>query len=63
MLDEDEYKRWIAMAKKTLESARRDLEGGDYNWACFKSQQSAEFAVKAILWGIGEPRYGHAVSN
>ena len=63
MLDEEEYERWMSMAKMTLRSARRDLEGGDYNWACFKSQQAAEFAVKALLWGIGRPRYGHAVSK
>ncbi len=61
MLDEQEYDKWITMAKRTLESAKRDLSGGDYNWACFKSQQAAEFAVKALLWGIGRPKYGHVV--
>lgn len=63
MLDEEEYSRWMDMAKKTLESARRDLEGAFYNWACFKAQQAAEFAVKAFLWGTGTPEYGHAISK
>ncbi|MCY0883814.1 MAG: HEPN domain-containing protein [Acidianus infernus] len=36
-------------AKQTLESARSDLNSGFYNWACFKSQQAAEFTV----YGIG----------
>ncbi len=63
MLDEEEYSRWMNMAKKTLESARKDLEGTFYNWACFKAQQAAEFAVKAFLWGIGTPKYGHAISK
>ncbi|MCD6348182.1 MAG: HEPN domain-containing protein [Candidatus Korarchaeota archaeon] len=63
MLDEEEYGKWMLMARRTLESAKRDLVGGDYNWACFKSQQAAEFAVKAILWGIGRPKYGHATSK
>ncbi len=62
MLDYSEFSRWMDMAKRTLESARRDAEGGDYNWACFKAQQAAEFAVKAYLYGIGQPRAGHAVS-
>lgn len=50
------------MARRTLESARRGAGGGDYNWVCFKAQQAAEFAVKAFLYGIGQPRAGHAVS-
>ncbi|WP_338602583.1 HEPN domain-containing protein [Sulfolobus tengchongensis] len=29
---------------------RRDL---DYNWACFKAEQSAQFAIKAYLILIG----------
>jgi len=50
-------------SKKTLESARGDLNRGDYNWACFKAQQAAEFAVKALLHGLGEPSYGHSISR
>lgn len=62
MLDEAEFFRWMSMAKKTVESAKGDLERGDYNWACFKAQQSAEFAVKAILHGLGLEAYGHSIS-
>lgn len=57
-----EFSRWINMAEKTIESAKGDLERGDYNWACFKAQQSAEFAIKAILHGLGLGAYGHSVS-
>jgi len=63
LLDIDEYLRWIISAKKTLDSARGDLKRGDYNWACFKAQQSAELAVKALLHGLGMPAYGHSVSR
>jgi len=49
------------MARRTLESARRDVEGGDYNWACFKAHQAAEFAVKGLLYGVGKPARGHSV--
>jgi len=51
MLDEGEYSRWIGSAHKTLESAQRDYEDGDYNWACFKAHQVAEKALKAIYGG------------
>ena len=61
MLDEKEYNRWINQAKHTLKSAIRDAEAGDYAWACFKAQQAAEYALKALLWGTGRPSYGHAL--
>lgn len=63
MLDTNEYLRWIVSAKKTLDSAKGDLERGDYNWACFKAQQAAELAVEALLLGLGMPAYGHSVSK
>lgn len=62
MLDETEYVRWIKASKGAVGSAQGDLERGDYNWACFKAQQAAEFAVKAVLHGLGLPVYGHSVS-
>jgi HEPN domain-containing protein len=62
-LDEGEFERWMRSALRTLESARRDLNGGDYNWACFKSHQAAEKALKALLWGVGRPRSGHALTR
>ncbi|MEM2739839.1 MAG: HEPN domain-containing protein [Candidatus Bathyarchaeia archaeon] len=63
MLDGSEYLRWISTARRTLESAYGDMDRGDYNWACFKAQQAAEFAVKALLYGIGSPAYGHSVAK
>lgn len=62
-MDESEYLRWILFSRRTLESARGDLERGDYNWACFKSHQAAEFALKALLRGLGMPPYGHSLSR
>jgi len=50
-LDVSEYERWTRSAVRTLESAERDAEHGDYNWACFKAHQAAEKALKALLWG------------
>ncbi|WP_291998835.1 HEPN domain-containing protein [Caldivirga sp.] len=62
-MDLKEYGRWITMAQRTLESARRDAEFGDFNWACFKAHQAAEFAIKAILYGIGKPTRGHSLTH
>ena len=63
MLDEAEYLRWMETSKRTLSSAEGDLERGDFNWACFKAQQAGEYAVKALLHGLGLPAYGHSISK
>ncbi|RLG85714.1 MAG: DNA-binding protein [Thermoprotei archaeon] len=63
MLDKEEYIRWMESAIRTLESARGDFERGDYNWSCFKAQQAAEMAIKALLHGAGMPAYGHSISR
>jgi len=63
LLDRGEFLRWIESAKRTLRSAEGDLERRDYNWTCFKAQQVAEMAVKALLHGLGLPAYGHSVSK
>ena len=63
MLDSREYSRWLGFARITLESANGDLERGYYNWACFKAQQAAELAVKALMHGMGLPAYGRSVSK
>ena len=62
-MDEDEFGRWITSAQATLNSAVKDLRGGEYNWACFKSDQAAEKALRALLWGSGNPRYGHSLKK
>ncbi len=46
---------------RTLESSKNDLESGFYNWACFKAQQAAELALKALLWSLGNPKPGHSL--
>ncbi|MCS7112714.1 MAG: HEPN domain-containing protein [Nitrososphaerota archaeon] len=63
MLDDSEYSRWISTARRAIDSAYGDLDRGDYNWACFKAQQAAEFAVKALLYGTGSPAYGHSITR
>lgn len=48
MLDISEFERWFNQAIHTHKSAQRDHENGDFDWTCFKFQQSAEFALKAF---------------
>lgn len=63
MLDKSEYTRWIRMAEATLASAEGDRDRGDYNWACFKAQQAAEIALKALARGAAIVVHGHSVSR
>jgi hypothetical protein len=36
----EEVVSWLEEGKADLRHARRSLEIGDYNWACFAAQQS-----------------------
>jgi HEPN domain-containing protein len=58
-LDCDEYSRWIRQAEYTLRSIDADMNSSNYSWVCFKAQQSAELALKALLRAMGKPAYGH----
>ena len=58
-LDWDEYERWMKQAKHTLDSINADLKHGRHEWACFKAHQVAEYSLKALLGGAGEPAFGH----
>jgi len=44
---------WLRQAEKDLRHAENSLQSGDYEWACFAAQQSAEKALKALyqVWG------------
>ena len=61
LFDEQEFLRWMRQAEHTLSSARGDANRDDYGWACFKAQQAAEYAAKALLRGLGLPAFGHSV--
>jgi len=58
---EREFARWMRQARRNLESAELDLARGYYEWACFKAQQAAELAVKALLRARGVAKGGHSV--
>lgn len=54
---------WLRQALKDLEHARRSLEAGDYEWACFAAHQAAEKGVKALYQALGIEVWGHSVSR
>jgi len=54
---------WMRQAEKDLAHAERDLEYGDYEWACFSAQQAAEKAVKALYQLLHTEVWGHSVSK
>ncbi|WP_434564371.1 HEPN domain-containing protein [Thermoanaerobacterium thermosaccharolyticum] len=60
-MDIDEYNRWFNQAIHTLKSAYRDYKDGDYSWSCFKAQQAAEYAIKALLKAFGISIVGHSL--
>ncbi len=60
-MDEKEFKKWIEEANSTFKAIDSDLKDGNFNWACFKAQQAAEFALKAFLWGCRKPAFGHSL--
>jgi len=63
VLDKKEFERWLKQATYTLESAKRDREARDYARACFKAEQRDQFALKALLRGLGRPAFGHSTSS
>lgn len=61
-MEEEEYcpyNGWI----RDYGHAKRSLEAGDYEWACFASHQAAEKTVKALYQAVGIEVWGHSVSR
>ncbi len=54
---------WLRQALKDLEHAKKSLELGHYEWACFAAQQAAEKAVKALYQKLGIEVWGHSISR
>ena len=56
------FNDWFRQAEADLKHSRNSLEAGDYDWACFSSQQAAEKAVKALHEKRGMEAWGHTVT-
>lgn len=59
----NERERWLAEAQGDLEIAEVLLREAKYNASAFYSQQSAEKALKAALYGLHEQPWGHSVRD
>ena len=56
-------KDWFNHAKRDLENAKYELDGGFYEFSCFLSQQAAEKALKSLYQKIGADVFGHSVTG
>ena len=54
---------WLRQAVRDLEHAKRSMEFGDYEWACFAAHQAAEKAVKALYQKLGIEVWGYSISR
>jgi HEPN domain-containing protein len=54
-------KDWLKQAEGDLQHSRNALGSGDYDWACFAAQQSAEKAVKGLILAKEGEGWGHSV--
>jgi len=56
-----EAERWLSEAEWDFDTAKVLHNSKKFNASAFYSQQSAEKAVKAALYGLGEIPIGHSV--
>lgn len=54
---------WLRQAIRDLKHAKKSMQWGDYEWACFAAQQAAEKAVKALYQALGIEVFGHSISR
>lgn len=56
-----EAQRWLETAEEDLEAAKVLRREQKYSHACCLAQQSAEKAVKALWYFLGEDPWGHSI--
>lgn len=54
---------WFKQAQYDLDAAGTSIKGGNHEWACFQAHQSAEKAVKALLFSCNINGWGHNISS
>ncbi len=54
---------WFRQAEADLRHARRSLQDGAHEWACFAAHQAAEKASKAAHEALGREAWGHVVTE
>lgn len=58
----DRSRDWYEQARRDLENARWEVQGGFHEWACFVAQQAAEKALKGVYQKLGAEAWGHSVA-
>jgi HEPN domain-containing protein len=58
----DRHADWLRQARRDLAHAEHSTGVGDYEWACFAAQQSAEKALKALYQWLKAVAWGHSVT-
>ncbi len=48
-----EAARWLRQAVADLKASQDSLDAKNFEWSCFQAQQSAEKALKALLYNKG----------
>lgn len=56
-----EAERWMMQSLRDLKAAKDSLSNENYEWACFQAQQSAEKALKALVYASGRSIWGHTI--
>jgi len=60
---EAQGRRWLTQARQDLDAARLLADSGHCNPACFRAQQAAQKAAKAVLYAEGlDEVWGHSVA-
>jgi HEPN domain-containing protein len=54
---------WWEQGLRDLRHAENALHDGDYEWAAFAAQQSAEKALKALIMSLGGEPWGHSITG
>ena len=57
------WRDWLAQSERDLGHAGHALDDGDFEWAAFAAQQSAEKAVKAFILALGGEPWGHSITG
>jgi HEPN domain-containing protein len=62
-LDVPEFERWRAASDTAFRSAQSQRDAGFFGWACFMSEQAAQFALKALLQAAGRGDKTHDLTS
>ena len=54
---------WLNQAEGDLQHAKNAKKDGDYDWACFASQQASEKEVKGLILAKSGEGWGHSVTR